>query len=254
MFLPFVFVPVAALALPRTPGGRRGLAALLVIALVPSGLAAAHNQATIGRFTLSRQGPLQQAIFAYDVERALGLPEPPRGSDEAVWEWNYGKAQGFTREEIDARRNAFVRRVLPAHPFLAARLALLNFVEMIGVPDDALASQLLAPPPAFEGGSLGSRLRWLVELRALGAYLVLWMGISLLGMAAIPWLAWRSLRWTPQRRAAVAGVAFIVLYQFALSSFATGQGARYRAPVMPALGVLAVLGVLEARRATRAAP
>jgi 4-amino-4-deoxy-L-arabinose transferase-like glycosyltransferase len=254
MFLPFVLVPLAALTLPRTPGGRAGMAVLFASALLPSFLAATYHRAEIGQFTLSRQGPLQQAIFAYDVERALGIPEPPATSDEAVWDFNYGKAQGLTREEIDRRRSDFVRRTLTAHPWVAVRLALVNFVEMIGVPDDALALQGLARPPTFVGGSVVSRVQWLLELRALGAYLLLGVAVSFLGLAAIPWLAWRGRRWTPQRRAAVAGVAFIVLYQFALSSFATGQGARYRAPVMPALGVLAVVAAAEALRARSGAP
>jgi hypothetical protein len=123
--------------------------------------------------------------------------------------------------------------VIRAHPRAAVERWTLNALYLLGVPDSKLPAMVLPRVPAFTKGSAAARIRWLADLGWLGAWLALGMVVSVGGLLSIPVLAARARRWDRGRRALLALLAALALYQVAFSGFVWHQAERYRVPVIP---------------------
>jgi hypothetical protein len=247
LLLPWVGASLLLLFAPARRWARGAALAVLLVALAPGLLWSARNYVLTQSFTLSTSSGWARALFARDVEAAAGAPAWPVTAPLPPWALEYGHDRALTLAEIESGRARYVRDVLRAHPAIAFSVWLRNAARLAGVPDGKLAAQLLRDPPLYAGGSVRERLRWLGELGPLGAWIALGMVLAIGGLLAIPWLALRMGRASREERALVAMLAALVLYHLALGALITGQGARYRAPVMPLLVWLAVLGLESLR-------
>jgi hypothetical protein len=240
--------PVVAAVLAAFPpvGRRRSVAAVvLVAALLPAAVWSARNQAEVGSFTLSTTTARGLAMFARDVRASIGAPTDVAADDLAVWDHDYGRRRGLSSDEISAARSTYVRETLLAHPVAAARLWARNLIFLVGVPESVLPEQLLEAPPPPPAGAL-ARVAWLLELFPIGVWLLFGMLCAVAGLAAIPIVVARLRALSLEARALAALLAALALYHLALGALLTGQGARYRAPLVPILILFAALAARSA--------
>jgi 4-amino-4-deoxy-L-arabinose transferase-like glycosyltransferase len=248
LYLPLLIIPLILAASRSGRGVAMGLA-FLAIAWSPAALWSWRNDRLLGVWELHYTAPWGKALFSHFVEEAAGLPQSQDGSPgPKPWEYLYWKDAGASsRQKIEAE-NAHFRRVLLTHPLVAARLTVREAILMVGVPDSFLPELALDHPPAFQGGSVADRLRWIFRLGPLAAPILLGMTISVGGMLAIP-AAWVSTRRRDRlSRDLLLLVIMIALYHVALSSFVPLQGERYRVPIIPLLGILLVVGAMAIAR------
>jgi 4-amino-4-deoxy-L-arabinose transferase-like glycosyltransferase len=242
MYLPFLF---AILILGWRPPGVRGVRAavvFLLLALAPLGIWRGRNYRALGSTEVSSIGPWVKAMFARSVAQKAGeAPDPA-----APWSQDFASERGIPAARAMAMQNEYFRRVVRSHPFLVARQFLLNATLMVGVPNDRLAVLALEHPPELAGGSVTSRLAWLVATGPLSLLLVLGMMVSLGGLACTPLLLWRSRGWDPHRKSLALAVVAVALYQWGISSLIQYQADRYRIPMMPLLAVSLAVVILSA--------
>ena len=241
-FFPLAVLPVLVWARWGRAGMLRGIGIFVLVAFSPAVAWSLRNYIELGFYELHSTGPWAQAIFAVESHSSRNDPSP---TDSYIkpWEPGFGTDRGLTSREASARRTAYFRTTLAAHPGVAARQWLTNGIFLIGVPDSMLAAVLLEHPPRALEGSVRGRIGWLGELGLLAVPVTLGMMISLGGVAAIPWLLARWSRWTPHMQKVMGFVVIAVLYHWAISSFVGHQAERYRVPILPFLVLLFASGV-----------
>ena len=253
-FLPLALGPLVFWGGAR--GSRRAwaLALFASLALFPELAWCWRNEAALGSFALHSTGPWGQAIFAHDVETRVGRPDlAPAAAPRRPWEDRFGEDQGLAPGQAAAAQRRYFHDTVVAHPGAALAQLASSGLLLMGVPDSRLARILLDSPPPVPEGTIAGRLLWMTRLGPFAPLLALGMLASVGGLAAIPWLlaGWR--RYDPVTRGTLAFALAVVLYHWVLSSFVTGQGERYRVPLIPCLALLLSAGVGLWRERTRAA-
>ncbi len=260
LYLPWLGAALIALFPPARrdgervrPAGRlRASAVVLLVGLAPVVLWSTRNFLLTGSFELSSTSAWNRALFARAVARAAGEPERPLPASPP-WALEFGLDRGLSPTEIGAARDRYASEVVRAHPGAALRLWLTNLAVLTAVPDGTLASLLREHPPE-QGRGAGARLAWLLGLGPLGGWIASGSAASVAGIIAIPWLLARLRHAPNERRALVVLLAALALYHLALGALISGQGARFRVPVMPLLLWLGVLGLRSLGAGERCAP
>ena len=244
VFFPLAVLPVFVWTRWGRAGMLRGIGILVLVAMSPAVAWSWRNYVSLGSFELHSTGPWAKAIFAQDVERSIGRTDHS-SADSFIkpWEAGFGTDQGLTPRETSALRTGYFREAIASHPWAAAREWVINGIFLMGVPDSLLAAILLEHPPAVPEGNVRDRIRWVGDLGAVAAPVVLGMVISLGGLAAIPWLLMHWRRWNPDTQKVMGFVLVAVIYHWAFSSFVGHQGERYRVPMIPFLALLLTSGV-----------
>jgi len=254
-FFPLAVLPILVWARWGRPGMLRGIGIFVLVAVSPTVAWSLRNYVELGSFGLQSTGAWGQAIFAQHVEGRIGRNDPS-STDGFIkpWEPGFGTDQGLTLPEASARRSAYFRKTVAAHPAAAARQWLTDGIILMGVPDAQLDAILLKDPPNPPENSVRGRIEWLGELGLLAVPVTLGMMISLGGVAAIPWLLAHWSRWTPHRQRIMGFVVIAVLYHWAISSFVGHQGERLRVPIIPLLALLLASGLGHLIRGTERLP
>ena len=249
IYLPFVFALLVLGFGPASSSKWRSAALLLALALIPVTAWRVRNFSLLGSSEVSSIGPWVEALFARSVEAMAGDVSPA----SAPWSQDFAREQGLATARALELQHRYFRETLGRHPVLAARRVALNALVMAGAPNDRLTRLVMESPPDVPGGSISGRLSWLRRVGPLSALLVMGMVISLGGIVFLPVLALRARTWDASRKAMLAALITIALYQWGISSLIQYQADRYRIPMIPLLAISLVVGILGTFRPRRAA-